>query len=110
MLNTNNVTLSGHLAQAPKVFDNRTLFTVAVNKSWRDPETGERKTAVNFIPCIAWGKTAEHAAKAAQGEGVFLEAELVSKRWEKDGETQYGLDVRVKRFQRVTAPSMEEQE
>ena len=58
----NQVTVTGHLgADITAVFgegaQKRALFQIASNVKYTDKD-GKKQSAVNWVPCIAWGKTA----------------------------------------------------
>lgn len=65
-------------------------FTIAVDSGY-----GEKKTA-NFIPCVAWEKTAEFVNKYfAKGDMIAITGELRSRSYEKDGQKRTVLEVLV---------------
>lgn len=66
-------------------------FTVAVNSK-------HQKDKSNFIPCTAWGKTAEFIGKYfGKGSMIAIEGEIVTGKYEKDGRTVYTVEVNVER-------------
>lgn len=67
-----------------------THFTLAVNR---------RGEGTDFIPCIAWEKTAETLAKyITKGRQIGVVGRLVSGSYEKDGRKVSTLDVNVTEF------------
>lgn len=67
-----------------------TRFTLAVNR---------RGEGADFIPCIAWEKTAETLAKyITKGRQIGVVGRLVSGSYEKDGRKVSTLDVNVTEF------------
>lgn len=67
-----------------------TRFTLAVNR---------RGEGTDFIPCIAWEKTAETLAKyITKGRQIGVVGRLVSGSYEKDGRKASTLDVNVTEF------------
>lgn len=73
-------------------------FTLAVNRKYKSGE--ETKEDVAFIPCVAWGKTAELINQyCKKGSPLFVEGRLQTRSWEKDGQKQYKTEVVVENMQ-----------
>lgn len=72
-------------------------FTLAVNRPYT--KDGEDKKA-DFIPCVAFGKTADTLSKyVAKGRQIAVEGRLQINPYEKsDGSKGYSTDVIVERF------------
>ena len=50
---------------------------LAVNRRWRDQNSGELKEETTFVDCEAWGKTAENISKFfSKGKPIFIEGRL----------------------------------
>ncbi len=67
MSDINRVILSGRLTDDPEMRYTPTgrpvtHFTLAVNRVWKNPDTGQAEEEVNFIPIVVWGKQAETCA------------------------------------------------
>lgn len=55
---------------------------VAVNKTWKDKATGEKKEKVAFIDVTWWGRNAENVAKYFhKGDRILVEGELDQDSW-----------------------------
>lgn len=67
---------------------NRTTLSVATAHRWKDQESGEWKQRTEWHKVVAWGKLAEDAATFKKGGRVFVEGELRSREYEKDGAKQ----------------------
>lgn len=70
-----------------------TRFTVAVDSKYTKDKT-------NFIPCAAWGKTAEFIGKYfGKGSMICLEGELVTGKYpdKETGKDVYTMDLNVER-------------
>jgi len=67
-------------------------FTIAVDRNFKNKD-GKRDT--DFIPCVAFGSTAEYIAKhIGKGGRIMVEGDLRTKSWtDKDGIERYGFDV-----------------
>lgn len=88
----NTVHIIGNLTRDP---ESRTVgsgsvvanFAVAVNRRWRDRQTGEAREEATFIDCEAWGRTAETVCQyLSKGRQVAVEGRLKMDSWE-DRET-----------------------
>lgn len=57
-------------------------FSVAVNRQWKDKNTGDRKEEVSWIPIVAWGRTAEVIGEYLhKGSQAMFVGELIEDRW-----------------------------
>ena len=86
-------------------------FTIAINR--RD-KNGEQKA--DFIPCVAFGKTAEYIDKYVhKGNKVAVTCSVRTGSYEKDGRTVYTTDFYVDHIENLTPkdasrPAEEKQE
>ncbi len=84
----NRVILVGNLTRDPELRYTPKGTAVArlglaVNRSWRDPETNETKEEVTFIDVDAWGKQAEVIAQyMKKGRPLLVEGRLKQDSWE----------------------------
>lgn len=102
----NKVIAVGNLGQDP---DTRympsgaacTQFSVAVNESWKDKQTGEQKERTEWINCECWGRLAEIAAEyLRKGSQVYIEGSLKTDSWEDEqGNKKYKTKVTVREMQ-----------
>jgi single-strand DNA-binding protein len=70
-------------------------LTVACNFRFQD-DREEWQDGVDFIPYIAWGRTAEIANEFLdKGSKVYVEGRIKPRQWEKDGEKRYSTDLHV---------------
>jgi single-strand DNA-binding protein len=77
--NLNIITIAGRLTDAPtlKTITERSVceFSVAVNRVYTTKEG--RKSSVTFVPCTAWGKTADTIAQYfTKGQGILVSGRL----------------------------------
>ncbi len=74
---------------------------MAINRTWSDQATGEKKEAVTFVDCRLMGKQAEVLSKyTRKGSNLFVEGRLEFRSWDaKDGTKRSKLDVYVENFQ-----------
>ena len=70
-------------------------FSVAVNESWRDKVTGQKKETVEYIPCVVWGKAAEAVAQyCGKGRQVRIVGKMKTRRWEdKEGNKRSRMEL-----------------
>lgn len=65
--------------------------TVATKRKFKDKATGKYES--DFIPIVAFGKTAEFIAERfGKGIGIQAEAHMKSGKYDKDGTTVYTLE------------------
>ena len=62
-------------------------LTVATKRSWKAPEATEWQERTEWHTVISWGRLAEAAAKLPVGAHVFVEGEVRSREYDKDGVT-----------------------
>ena len=64
--------------------------SVAVNRKWKDKNSGETKEEVGFFDVVMWGRQAEIAEQYLhKGSGLLVQGRLQQDRWE-DKETGKG--------------------
>ena len=89
----------GHIGQAPelKYMPNGEAvcnISIACSESWRDKTTGEKKEATEWVRIVFFRKLAEIAGQyLKKGSQVYIEGSLKTRKWEKDGRTNYTTEV-----------------
>jgi single-strand DNA-binding protein len=89
----NKVILAGNLTRDPELrYTPKGMaiakFGLAVNRSWRDGESGEIKEEVTFVDIDAFGKTAETIGQyLKKGRPILIEGRLKLDTWD-DKQTQ----------------------
>jgi single-strand DNA-binding protein len=69
-------------------------MTLAMNRTWKDKTSGEKKEDVCFARVIVWGRRAEVCSEyLKKGQPVFIEGRLQSREWEQDGQKRFALEV-----------------
>ncbi|NQV28737.1 MAG: single-stranded DNA-binding protein [Rhodopirellula sp.] len=92
MASFNKVILMGNLTRDPEVRFTPSGTAVsevglAVNRSWFDKQTNQRKEEVTFVDVTLWGRQAEVAGEyLSKGRGVLIEGRLQLDQWD-DKET-----------------------
>jgi single-strand DNA-binding protein len=106
MASYNRVILMGNLTRDPelKYLPSGTAvanFGLAMNETYTDRQTGEKREEVCFVDVEAWGRQAEIANEYLQkGSSVFVDGSLKFDSWEADDGTKRNrLKVRAFRFQ-----------
>ena len=106
MASYNKVILMGNLTRDPelKYLPSGTAvasFGLAMNETYTDRQTGEKREEVCFVDVEAWGRQAEIANEYLQkGSSVFVDGSLKFDSWEADDGTKRNrLKVRAFRFQ-----------
>lgn len=92
----NSVYLIGNLVRDPEPNGPAIKFTVAHNEKWRGKD-GNEQEKVNYIDCVAFGKTGEIIAGLSKGRRVCVEGKLSYSAWEKDGQKRSKIEVSVMR-------------
>jgi len=108
MASYNKVILMGNLTRDPEL---KYLpsgmgvanFGLAVNRTYTDRQSGEKKDEVCFVDLEAWGKTAETMNEYLQkGKAVLVEGRLRHRTWETDdGQRRSKHEVVVDQFRFV---------
>lgn len=105
----NQVLISGRLTRDPDLrFTQKALgvssFSVAVNRRFKDPATGEWKDDTTFVSVIVWGQAAERCKeKLKKGSPVIIEGRLTASEYtDKTGQKRKEMKVTARRVQLLT--------
>lgn len=109
MANFNKVLLMGNLTRDPRLtyLPSGTPVVelgLAINRQWKDGQSGEKREATTFVDCKSMGRQAEVINQyLTKGRPVFIEGRLEYRQWEaKDGSGKRSkLEVFVENFQFV---------
>lgn len=95
----NNVRLIGYLGQNPDVKElnagkKLAKFSLATSETYRD-EKGEKITETQWHNLVAWGKTADIAAKyLTKGKEIAIDGKLNTRQYtDKDGNKRYATEI-----------------
>ena len=106
MASYNKVILMGNLTRDPEVkfLPSGTAvanFGLAMNETYTDQQTGEKKESACFVDVEAWGRQAEIVGEYfSKGRPILVEGSLKYDSWEaEDGTKRNRLKVRLIRFQ-----------
>lgn len=101
----NKVTLIGRLGRDPDVRhtqggDRVVSFGLATSERWKDKNTGERKERTEWHNVVIFndglGKIAEQYLR--KGSKVYLEGQIQSRKYEKDGVERTAYEIVLRRF------------
>lgn len=103
MSGVNRVILLGRLGSDPELKEtkggNVAKFSLATSREWTD-ESGKRQSNVQWHKIVVWGKLADLCGKyLVKGQQAYVEGELETRSWEKDGETKWTTEVIAKNIQ-----------
>jgi single-strand DNA-binding protein len=70
-------------------------FSVAINETWKDKTTGEKKESTTWVPVAAWNKLGEICSQyLSSGSEVYVEGRYCVKEYtDKEGRKQRSTDV-----------------
>jgi single-strand DNA-binding protein len=116
MASLNKVLIIGNLTRDPEMRYTPqgtavATLRVAVNRRFRDKNTGENKEEVCFINAIVWDKQAETCNQyLSKGRPVFIEGRLQSRNWEDaQGQKRSVIEIRAERVQFLGAAPQAQQ-
>lgn len=96
----NKVMLIGRAGRDPETrFTNNrvpvTTFSIATTSRWRDNQTQETHEETEWHNIVCFGRLAEIASEyLKKGRQCYIEGELRTQSWERDGVRHYKTDVR----------------
>lgn len=99
MAGVNKVILVGNLGKDPEVRHLESgipvaSFSLATSETYKDRNTGERKTVTEWHNVVLWRGLAEVAEKYLhKGDQVYIEGKLRTRQWESDNGTRYTTEV-----------------
>ena len=96
----NSTVVTGNLVRDPELRSTASgnavaNFSVADNRRWADPATGERREATTFVDVVAWGDLGRHVAESLRlGDRVTVSGRLEQRSWQTDqGERRSKLEL-----------------
>ncbi len=108
MSSLNKVTLIGNLGADPEM---RAMqngkpvcnMRIATSESWRDKSSGEKRERTEWHKVVIFSeglcKIAEQYLK--KGSKVYIEGQLQTRKWEKDGQDHYSTEIVMQGFKAV---------
>ncbi|MGX1353344.1 single-strand DNA-binding protein [Bradyrhizobium elkanii] len=96
----NQVQLIGNVGGDPeiKTLQNGSVvanFSIATSESWKDKATGEKKERTEWHRIVVWneGLCSVIEQYVRKGSKVFVQGELQTREWEKDGDKRWSTEV-----------------
>ena len=95
----NKVILVGNLGRDPETRympsgGAVTNVSVATSKQWKDRDSGEQKERTEWHRVVFFNRLAEIAGEyLKRGSKVYVEGELRTRKWEKDGQDHYTTEI-----------------
>ena len=95
----NKVILVGNLGRDPETRympsgNAVTNVSVATSKSWKDRDSGEQKDRTEWHRVVFFNRLAEIASEyLKRGSKVYIEGELRTREWEREGQKHYTTEV-----------------
>jgi len=106
MPNYNKVLLMGNLTRDPELRYTPggaavCEFGLAVNRQWKNQQSGEMQEETTFVDITVWGRQGETANQyLSKGRPIFIEGRLQLDTWEtQDGQKRSKMRVVAERFQ-----------
>ena len=100
MAQDNTVSIVGNLTREPELRftpsgQATATFGIAVNRTWTDRQSQERRESTSFFDVVCWGNLAENAATSlTRGARVVVTGRLDQRSWEtQDGERRSKVEI-----------------
>lgn len=76
-------------------------FSVAINESWQDKQTGQKQQRTEWVNCVAFNKLAEICNQyLKKGSQVYLEGKIQTRKYQgQDGQDRYTTEINVNEMQ-----------
>ena len=103
----NKVILVGNLGREPDVkftSDGKAIanLAVATSESWKDKTTGQKQEKTEWHRVVIFGRLADIAQKFLhKGSKVYIEGQLRTRKWDKNGVDQYTTEVVLSGFNSI---------
>lgn len=101
----NRVTLIGHLGADPEIKSLHSggavaNFSMATSESWKDKQTGERRSKTEWHRIVVYNEGLVKIAEQYlhKGSKVYVEGQLQTRKWEKDGVERYITEIVMSNF------------
>lgn len=104
-MSVNRVTLLGHLCRDPEIRrlnsgDPVCNLRLATSERWKDRETGERKERSQFHNIVIFNENLAAVCEKylRKGSKIYVEGQLQTREYEKDGSKRYSTEVVLQRY------------
>lgn len=96
----NKASIIGNVGKDPEFRDVTTNqrvanFSIATTESWKDKATGEKKERTEWHRVVVWndGLVSVVEKYVKKGMKVFIEGQIQTREWEKDGVKRYSTEI-----------------
>ena len=107
----NKAIIIGNLGQDPEVkyMPNGNAvanITIATSESWKDKNTGEKVEKTEWHRVVFFKRLAEIVGEyLKKGSKVYVEGQLRTRKWDKDGQTHYSTEIVAREMQMLDGQS-----
>lgn len=105
MSSVNKVILVGNLGKDPEIRsmqsgDKVCSFSIATSESWKDKASGEKQERTQWHNIVIWNQPLVKVAESylKKGSKVYIEGQLETRKWEKNGVDHYTTEVVLRPF------------
>ena len=112
----NKVILLGFVGQKPEMKampsgDQVASFSLATSESWKDKNTGQQQERTEWHNCVAFkGLAGVIGQYVNQGSKLYVEGQLRTQSWEKDGVKRYKTEIVVSDMQMLDSKGGDQQQ
>jgi len=112
----NKVILVGNVGQKPEMKampsgDQVASFSLATSESWKDKNTGQQQERTEWHNCVAFkGLAGVIGQYVNQGSKLYIEGQLRTQSWEKDGVKRYKTEIVVSDMQMLDSKGGDQQQ
>lgn len=104
----NKAIIIGNVGKDPefKQFENGSLcsFSLATSEGWKDKATGEKQERTEWHRIVCYEPLSKIASNfLKKGTQVYIEGQIKTRKWDKDGETRYSTEI-VARSLQILSP------
>lgn len=116
MSGVNKVILIGNLGGDPEMRampngSHVTNLSIATSRSWKDKESGEQRDRAEWHRIVFFNKLAEIANQyLKKGSKVYVEGELRTQEWERDGQKHFKTEVVASEMQMLDSKQQKNEE
>jgi single-strand DNA-binding protein len=105
----NKVILVGNVGEVETRYTQQglavTKCSIATGKEWKDKNTGEKKSRTEWHQCVAFEPQSLFIGEyVKKGFTLYIEGELQTQKWDKDGEVRYATRVIVDTVEIMRSP------
>lgn len=99
----NKAILIGHVGQDPEIKTmpdgkEMAVFSLATSESWKDKQSGERKTKTEWhrVVCFSEGLISVIKSYVRKGSKLYLEGQIAQRKWDDNGVEKSISEINIK--------------